>query len=336
MRKTACLLLLIFPLVLCACSETEYKRSDFFTMDTYAFVVADTDDEKVLSDVKNEVLRIEKILSATYEGSEIQNVFSENTEISDETKMLLEKADGISRNTNGFFDYTLGQLIKLWDINDEKNEVPDNEKIIEALSDCGYENIFFSDGEIISQNRNILIDLGAIAKGYAGQKVCEMLKERGVENAAVSLGGNITVIGASNEADGGWDVGIKNPFDDSSEIVGTVFVSDKTVSVSGSYERFFEKDGVKYNHIFDRRTGYPSDSDLSSVAVICEDGALADALSTALFVMGYEKALEFYSSEIYQFEAVFCKNDGTVYVTDGIFDNFTPQKSGSVSFPQYN
>jgi len=336
MRKTGCLLLLAFSFLLCACSKAGYKRSDFFVMDTYAFVIADCNDEKILSDLKNEVLRIEKIFSATYEGSEIQNLFSENKKISDETKNLLEKADAISQNTGGFFDYTLGSIIKLWDVNGEKQKVPDNEKIIKELSNCGYENITFSDDGIVSQNPDILIDLGAIAKGYAGQKVCEMLKSRGIENAAVSLGGNVTVIGTSKETDGGWDVGIKNPFDDSSEIIGKVFVSDKTVSVSGSYERFFEKDGVKYHHIFDRRTGYPSDSDLSSVAVISEDGALADALSTALFVMGYEKALEFYSSGIYQFEAIFCKTDGFVYVTDAILDKFTPQKSVSVKFPQYD
>lgn len=336
MRKWAYLLLLVFSFWLCACSGTEYKRSDFFAMDTYAFVIADTDNEKLLSDVKDEVLRIEKTLSATFIGSEIKNIFSENTEISHETRSLLEKADEISRKTDGLFDYTLGQLIKLWDINGGKIEVPDDEKIIKALSDCGYENITFSDGKILSQNPNILINLGGIAKGYAGQRVCEMLKARGVENAVVSLGGNVTVIGSSSETYGGWNVGIKNPADDSAEIIGTVFVTDKTVSVSGSYERFFEKDGVKYHHIFDRRTGYPSDSDLLSVAVICEDGALADALSTALFVMGYEKALEFYSSGIYRFEAVFCKDGGTVYVTDGIIGDFTPQKSESFKFPQYD
>ena len=337
MKKILCAFLVFISVLLCSCSVAGYKSTDFFAMNTYASVIADTSNESILTELRSEVLRIEKLLSATYENSDVYRLFEDKT-VSAETLGLLEKAHDISINTEGCFDYTLGALIKLWSVNGEDPHVPDRDEIESALLNCGYENISFQDGQITSETEDLSVDLGAIAKGYAGQRLCDILREKGVENACISLGGNISVIGSSskNRKNGiyGWNVAITDPFD-TSAVIGTITVSNKTVSVSGSYERYFEENGVRYHHIFDRTTGFPSNSDIVSVAVICDDGTYADALSTALFVMGYDKAMEFYHKGIYPFEAVFCKSDGSVFVTDGIVDSFSPLQSKNVTFPQY-
>ncbi len=338
MKKIFCAFLVFISVLLCSCTNAGYKSTDFFAMNTYASVIADTRDESVLTELKDEVLRIEKLLSATYEKSEIYCLFADDKTVSPETLSLLKKAHEIATDTEGCFDYTLGTLVKLWNVNGEEPKVPDKDAIDKALLNCGYEKISFQDGNISSVSEGLSVDLGAIAKGYSGQRLCEILKEKGVENACISLGGNISVIGSSaknrEKCIYGWNVAITDPFDTSS-VIGTVTVSDKTVSVSGSYERFFEENGVRYHHIFDRTTGFPSNSDIASVAVICDDGTYADALSTALFVMGYEAASEFYNKGIYPFEAVFCKTDGSVFVTEGIVDSFIPYESKNVTFPQY-
>lgn len=334
MKRALIAIVVTFLVVLCSCAKNEYKRADFFAMNTYASFLVDTENENILSEAKAEVQRIEKLLSATYDGSDIQNLSS----VSEETFSLLEKAHNVAVTTDGCFDYTLGALVKLWNVNGESPKVPSEDEIERTLETCGYENLSLSEGIIETANSKLQIDLGAVAKGYAGGRICAMLKDKGVENACISLGGNISVIGSSrnNLEKGvhGWNVGITDPYD-TSHIIGFVNVSEKTVSVSGSYERFFEENGKKYHHIFDRTTGYPAETDLLCVAVISDDGTLADALSTALFVMGYDKAKNFYEEKAFDFEAVFCKKDGSVYVTDGIFHDFVPEENANVVFPQY-
>ena len=170
------------------------------------------------------------------------------------------------------------------------------------------------------------IDLGGIAKGYALEKAKNVLEDSGEENFCISFGGNVAVSGSSegNIRNGkkGWNVGVTNPFN-KEEILGSLLMDDGIVSVSGSYERFFEKDGKIYHHIFDSQTGYPSSSDLVSAVVITDDGALADALSTALFVMGKDDAIEFYNEKIYDFEMILVAQDGNVYVSGGIEEKFS-------------
>ena len=174
------------------------------------------------------------------------------------------------------------------------------------------------------------IDLGGVAKGYALYKASEYLSEEAMGKAVgadfcISLGGNVAVSGSSKirkeSGQKGWKVGITNPFD-KSETLGSLVLVHGFVSVSGAYERFFEKDGRIYHHIFDSKTGYPSESDLASAAVISDDGLEADALSTALFVMGKDRAIEFYKSGIYDFEMLLVTETGEVLVSGGINEAF--------------
>jgi thiamine biosynthesis lipoprotein len=163
------------------------------------------------------------------------------------------------------------------------------------------------------------IDLGAIAKGYTADKVSALLAEYGVTSALVSLGGNITAIG-TKPGGPSWRVAVRNP-DDPESYLCILSISDQTVSTSGGYERYFEQDGVVYHHILDPLTGSPARSGLKSVSVVSSSGTVADALSTALFVLGEDAALTLWRA-CDDFDAVLVREDGTVLVTEGLESRF--------------
>ena len=320
MKKLALCLLLVICTFVCSCGVTEkYSREDFFTMSTYATLVTNGGTDELSEGVKDVLLDIERKFSFTNDTSLISRYNNgDKNALDEECNYVLHTAHKVSVDTNGTFDYTLGALKRLWNIGTESERVPQKHEIDEALLSCGYDR---------EDSADVLYDLGAIVKGYAGDKAAQLLAENLISDFMLSIGGNVTVSGSSekNKAKGvyGWTVGITNPFD-KQNILGTITLQDATVSVSGDYERFFEHDGKVYHHIFDSRTGYPAESDIRSVAVVCDNGIYADALSTALFVMGKDEALDFYKSGIYPFEAVICTNDGKVYVTDRMKDNFVP------------
>ena len=170
-----------------------------------------------------------------------------------------------------------------------------------------------------------MIDLGGIAKGYAADQVAEIFRSRQVPRGKIELGGNILVIG--DKPDGtAWRVGIQDPkrADAADGLVGVLNLMDAFAVTSGSYQRYFEQDGKIYHHIIDPATGYPADSGLTSVTVVADsetgNGTMCDALSTDLFVMGEEKALDFWRSGVYDFELVLVTEDDRVVVTAGLAD----------------
>lgn len=319
-KKIACcvstLLLCLFSL---SCKQKEYSQHSFFAMDTFVFVEADTT-LKTLENAQNEVLRIEALMSKTDKQSEIYKLNKYGSgELSDDTLAVVEKSLKLAEDTSQAFSPALGLLVSLWNITGENPCVPSEEQIKDIVEKCNYKDLALKGNTAFITN--ISIDLGAVAKGYAAQKAIEALRQEGVQNAMLSLGGNVAVCGSSQKnlekSIEGWNVGIRNP-KNTDEILGYVVIKDKVCAVSGAYERFFEKDGIKYHHILDRFSGYPAQSDLCSAAVISEDGAVADGLSTAFFVMGLEKSMEFYKKGLYDFEAVFIDHQNNVYTTDNI------------------
>ena len=168
----------------------------------------------------------------------------------------------------------------------------------------------------------VQIDFGGIAKGYTSQKVMDIFQKHHLTGGLADLGGNIQVTG--NKPDGSpWRVGIEDPAD-TSALLGILTLSeDSTVITSGGYERYLvDQDGKRYPHIIDPSTGYPVKNDLSSVSIICKDGALADGLSTSLCVMGKEKAISFWKAHSDQFEMVLFDTDQTITISDGLKDSF--------------
>lgn len=310
----------ILLVLLCSCFESSMLSSSFFAMDTYITVQARTSDRTVFSKIRSLVSSDEKKLSRTLQDSEIYlaNKNGGGT-LSKESAYLVKRAFEFSDGTYGCFNPLMGGLTDLWDIKSENPKVPSEEEIQAELLKCRVSNVTLAGNDIVIKE-GAKLDLGGIAKGYSAQRVIDVLRESGVKDALVGFGGSIACIG--NPEDGkAWNIGIKNPFD-TSRILGTVKVTDCYIAVSGSYERFFEKDGIIYHHILDPITGYPARSDLESTVVISSDGICADALSTALFVMGFDKALELYNEGRYDFEAILVKSDGTVYVTAGLRDDF--------------
>jgi thiamine biosynthesis lipoprotein len=185
------------------------------------------------------------------------------------------------------------------------------------------------DAHIQTDAPGLSIDLGAVGKGVAADEVCKYLNQQNadstsgihVQGAVVSIGGTVLVYGkkSGNQV---WQVGIRNPRGSQDSSIGYLSLKETTVvSTSGDYEQYFEEDGVRYHHIFDPSTGYPADSGLMSVTVVCEQGIYSDGLSTACFILGYEDSLPLLKQ--YDAEAVFITTDYDVIVTDGLTDSFT-------------
>ncbi len=314
--KAAVLAVLTVLMSVSFTSCTGYGESTFYALDTLIVFKTDKDLPEGLSEYIN---GYEKRMSRTRTDSYLYMLNEGRAEVCDEeTDALIKKAVEISRETDGAFDVTCGALTDLWNIKAEEPTVPTQEMINNALEKVGYGKITFGNDTV--QTNGAVIDLGGIAKGYIAEKTVEYLKSNGIDTGIVSFGGNIAVIGPKNGKDM-WTVGIKDPADTSCS-VGNLMLDSGFVSVSGGYERYFEKDGSVYHHIFDSKTGRPADSDILSASVICSDGALADALSTALYVMNSDAAKRFYRDSRYEFETVMVTVDGKIYVSKGLEGRF--------------
>lgn len=289
-------LIIIFAILILSLSGCKNDSSTeiFYAMDTVMTVtVYGSGAKKASKAAYNEVLRLEKLLSVTDEGSEIYALNHRLTsDVSKETAALIEKALDISRETDGAFDCTFYPISLLWGFITKDYKVPSAEEISETLLHCGSGYVSVS-GTHVDLPDGFMLDLGGIAKGYAAEKVKEKLTEMGIESAIISLGGNVQTIGKKPGGDL-WKIGIANPFGkESSESIHT---EDSAVVTSGGYQRNFTYKGKTYHHIIDPKTGYPAESGIASVTVICESGTEADALSTAFFVMGRDKTEQFCSS----------------------------------------
>lgn len=277
-------------LLLCACSNEPNKQTTF-AMDTVMdFTVYDADIAPLIETVN----KYDMTFSPTRDGSTLSKYNNGETVENDIFFDVLKKAEFYNKKTDGAFDHTMGELIDLWN----SGEVPAKEQIDLAKS-----------GD--------KINLSAIVKGSLSDALVAQLNRSTSSSAIISLGGNVIAFGAKPDGNP-WVVGIRDPDGDANSYLGTVAVKDKFVVSSGDYERYFEKDGVRYHHILDGATGYPAQSDLRGVTIIANNGALADAYSTALFVMGFDAALEFWKNSD-DFEAIFVFDDKVV-VTEGIVD----------------
>ena len=205
-------------------------------------------------------------------------------------------------------------------------EVPDQADIREAMKKVDYTQLRYNDeaGILSTENTDIQIELGAIGKGYAIEQAKEILTSSDASGGMISAGSSIYVYG--KKPDGSkFRVALRDPRGDENSAIGVLTLSDITISTSGDYERYFEKDGVRYHHILDPRTGYPADSDLLSVAVISKDGTLADYLSTTLFVQGLEAAKAAAGSEDYAL--VMVDQENNVWISGSLRGNFEPHET---------
>lgn len=314
---------LLAPLLLLpyGCAPAQPLERTFFAMDTVMTLrLYEGGDENTLDQAEARVRELEAQWSVTEENSEICALNrGGRAELSPETAELLGAALDMCRRTDGALDISTYPVLRAWGFTTGEYSVPGGEAIAALLPLVDYGRVALEAGAA-ALPPGMEIDLGSVAKGYTGDALAALLKQGGAASALLDLGGNIQAVGSKPDGSP-WRVAVRDPAGDGS--VGVVEVVDQAVVTSGGYERYFEEDGVRYWHIIDPATGWPARSGLASVTVVGESGLLCDGLSTALFVMGREGALEHWRQHR-DFEAVLVSEDGSVTVTAGLEGRFTP------------
>lgn len=300
-------------------SNTEKYSKTVYAMDTIMELTAyGRNAEAALKKAETEAKYLDALLSRGINGSEIYTLNHHGSaEVSAETAQLVTRALDISGNTGGAFDITIAPVMDLWGFFTKKFRVPSDTELSEALSAVNYQNVSVN-GNTVTLSGGSQLDLGGIAKGYLSGKITEIFKNTGVSSAIISLGGNVQCLGKKPNGDM-WKIAIQNP--DGEGFIGTLSASDTAVITSGGYQRYFEQDGIIYHHIIDPKTGISAHSGLKSVSIITPDSTRADGLSTAVYVMGLDKAQELWHGDK-SFDMVLMTDDNKVYITGGIADSF--------------
>ena len=297
----------------------EPKTATFFAMDT-AMDFTVYGDAALLDEAETLIGSLEEQVSVTDEHSDIYAIdHTGSGSLSGNTAELMEQALELCRRTGGALDISVYSIVRAWGFTTGSYQVPDEETIQSLLPLVDYTQIQYDAATgVVTLPEGMEIDLGSVAKGYAGQLAAQMLREHGVQSALLNLGGNVQTVGAKPDGSP-WQIGIKDPQGEDAMMV--LSVEDQAVVTSGGYERYFEQDGQTYWHIMDPSTGHPADSGLISVTIVGDEGVVCDGLSTALFVMGLEKAADLWAQSG-DFEAVFVTASGEVYITEGLRDHF--------------
>lgn len=296
---------------------TAFAMNTVITMEAYG-----GDAVQGIHAAKERLTELEKLWSVTDEESEVWKINHSQGKpaaVSSETEHLLSFALRMAEETGGSLNPAVYPMVRAWGFTTGNYEIPDAEKLQELVSHTDISRISLSDGSV-SIPEEMELDFGAVAKGYTGDRMAEILKEHGVTSAIINIGGNVRLIGGTPEGEH-WKVGIRSPYGEGN--MGVLEAQDVNIITSGGYERYFiGEDGNQYWHILDPRTGYPADSGIISATIVGADGALCDALSTAAFVMGLEKAEEYWRSRD-GFEMILVTDDNEIYLTEGLEDSFT-------------
>ncbi len=299
-------------------SRSEYQQTAIAMGTVINIRLFGSNGEDTAREVEGNINETEKVLlSWREENSDVYRInlsAGEAVSVSTETADIVDKALDVSKKSAGAFDVTIGNVTRLWDFGGDKQRLPSEDEIKKELENVTYASLKVTD-TTVEIGKNQSLDLGAVGKGAACDRVRDYLASTRTDSAVISVGGSLLLYG-----DRKFNIGIVNP-EDSKSSIGTLKLSDTCVSTSGDYEKNFTVDGKTYHHILDATTGYPAQTSLSSVTVVCQSGALSDALSTACFVLGYNDAMTLL--ENYDAEAVFVFRDKTVRITDGLEKKFT-------------
>lgn len=310
--------------------KTQKKQKEI-TKQTYAMgtivsfkVYGDKAEDNIEQSIKL-LEQLEDKMSLNKQNSEINKLNSlagkKFERVSDQTYNVIKKSLKYSTLSQGAFDITVEPLVKLWGIGTDKARIPSHKEIENAKKFIDYRNIQInSKGQILLKKPGMQIDVGGIAKGYAADEIKNMLKQNGVSSAFINIGGNVNLLGS--KCDGKpWHIGVQNPLKDKGEYMGIVTLADKSIVTSGNYERYFIRNGKRYHHIFDVKTGYPAEKGLISTTIISDKSIDGDALSTTTYVLGLEKAIKLVE-KLKGVDAIFITKDKKVYVTSGLKNSF--------------
>lgn len=338
MKKTiAALLCFLIVLQLCGCASAmdsqnvtegdnrkviENVTAMNTVMQITVFKTSKGTTQQVADLMKSRITELEKLFDVNSPDSDISKINNFNgaefddISVSEDTVNVLTAAKSAFYGTDYLFDIKIMPVLKLWGFDNGNYGVPKAEDIENALAVAEESSIkIYADKNTVRVTEGTEISLGGIAKGYLGDELLKIAEEYGA-TALLSLGGNIVLCGDKSDGES-WKVGVKNPNDTENIACSLECKGNQSVVTSGGYERYFEYGGKKYHHIIDPGTGYPAESDLSSVTVIGENGTMCDAYSTALFVMGKEKAVDF-AKEANGYEFIFITEDNEILTTDGV------------------
>lgn len=306
--------------------DSPLSRTELFMGTVITVTLYDKGSEKVLDKAFDRVQEIENLVSINdgkTEVVEVNNSAGVNpVKVSEDTFNIVKKGLDYSIKSNGSFDISVGPLVKLWSIGLPEAKIPNIEEINDALTKVDYKKVHLDEENktIFLEKPGMMLDLGAVAKGYTADEIAEVLRAEGVESAIINLGGNILAVGKKNN-DNNWRIGIQDPLLDRGDTLGIIEVENKSIVTSGIYERYIEKDGVRYHHILSPETGYPYENEIAGVSIISDKSIDGDCLSTLVFSLGIDKGMEFVEN-IDNVEAIFVTKDKKVLLTSGVKDNF--------------
>ena len=339
MKRSKCILALILMLIMLAgCSRGSViptptpKAEDgvsrtVFAMDTVMELSPLGAHAKAACDLgEARIHELESLLSVTLDGSEIYAANHAQgcpVALSPDVQTLLSDALYWCGETDGALDISIYPVLRTWGFTTGEYRVPDDAELRSLMQNVDYSRVDLNrDAGTVTLPAGMEIDLGSVAKGYTGEVVMQAFRDAGVTSGMISLGGNVQVLGTKPDGSK-WRIAVQDPNKDG--FVGIVEVADKAVITSGGYERFFEEDGVTYWHILDPETGKSARSGVVSATVVGENGTMCDALSTALFVMGAERASAFWKTHTDPaFDFILVLEDGSLVITEGAASCFTP------------
>jgi FAD:protein FMN transferase len=308
----------------CGFPGEKLRKKTRFLMDTYVTIQV-PGGEKEIAIIDKALDRMEEVdrkFSMNDPGSILYEFNNKGTPVTDpEIIRIMKRAVRVSELSGGKFDVTVYPLMKLWGFYDTMR-LPSKGEIKQALKNVGYKYLAIKEGKMTKAKEGVAVDIGGIAKLYALEEGANVLKKAGVKTALIDAGGDIYAIGKYKGKD--WKIGIRNPRGDG--VIGALDVSDMLVISSGDYERYFEKDGVRYHHLMDPATGYPARG-LSSVTILCRNPETADGLSAAVFIMGMKKGFELAKKQG-NFEAIAVTEDQKVFYSEGLNKDIKVVKTG--------
>ncbi len=323
LTRPLAILLLLGLLALLALQRCDHEpqsvRRSRLLMGTVVEITALGDEQKSLDAAVSEAFlamaRVEELMSASRPHSDVfrLNAATVAVDVTPETAAVLVLGQQVAVASGGAFDMTLGRLKELWGIEAAEPRIPSAEEITAALVGIGPQALSIAGPRISKQTPALQVDLGGIAKGFAIDQAIEVLHRAGVEHASVNAGGDIRLLG--DRLGRPWRIGIQHPRN-SQTLIATLELDQVAVVSSGDYERFFEREGVRYHHLFDPRTGRPA-ALCQSVTVVAASAAEADALATAAFVLGPEAGLRFIEAWP-QAEVMLVAADGSIVLSAGL------------------
>lgn len=294
-------------------TDTRFALNTVITITLY-----DSQDTSILDGAFALCDDYEKVFSRTLETSELYKLNHSDklvNSVSPELAEIIKKGLEYSAMSDGAFDISIAPVSQLWDFNAENPAAPADAEISSMLPYVGYHNFSIEGTTVTKTMAENELDLGAIAKGYIADRIKDYLLENGVNEAVISLGGNILCVGDKNGEL--YNIGIQAPFEDRNVTLASIKIADKSIVTSGIYERYFTQDGKLYHHILDPKTGYPYQNDLTSVTIISDKSVDGDALSTTCFALGYERGMSYINSHD-DLDAIFVTSDGEIHYSDNL------------------